>query len=81
MLKIKDKIDLRELENYGFEYIENRINNYKAYQKGRLFDQFMCVEPKDRILLIYTSDDRGVDEDTIYDLIKADLIEKVGDEK
>lgn len=78
MLKIKDNVDLKELEKFGFEYFEN--GNYKAYQKGELFRQFMCVELDRRKLDIYTADDMGIDEDTLYDLIKAGLVEKVSDE-
>jgi hypothetical protein len=77
MLKIKDNVDLKELEKFGFGYYEN--GNYKAYEKGELFRQFMCVEFDKRTLDIYTADDMGIDEDTLYDLIKADLIEKVSD--
>jgi hypothetical protein len=75
MLKIRDEINLKELEKFGFEYFEN--GNYKAYQKGELFRQFMCVELDRRKLYIYTADDMGIDENTLYDLIKADLVEKV----
>ena len=77
MLKIKDNVDLKELEKFGFTYYEN--GNYKIYQKGRLFNQYMSVELKNRILEICTTDDRGIDENTLYDLIKADLVEKVED--
>lgn len=79
MLKIKDNVDLKELEKFGFKYTQNNFNNYVAYQKDELVDQFMCVEPKDRLLHIFTTDDGGIDEDTLYDLIKADIIEKVSD--
>ena len=77
MLRIKKEVDLKELEKFGFKYVYNDFNDYVAYQKGELFDQFMCVEPKDRILKIYTSDDCGIDENVLFDLIKADLVEKV----
>lgn len=79
MLKIKDNVDLKELEKFGFVYVKNDFNGYKAYQLGELFDQFMCVKPNERILEIYTSDDCGVNENVLYDLIKADLVEKVSD--
>lgn len=50
MLKIRDDVDLKELEKFGFNYIENK--DYKSYEKGRLFDQFMCVDVDERILKI-----------------------------
>lgn len=73
MLKIKDNIDLKELEKFGFR---EKTNN--KYEKGRLFDQYMEIQ-EDRIIAIYTSDDKGIDEDTLYDLIQAGLVEKVSD--
>lgn len=79
MLKIKDSVDLKELEKYGFynqkpclEYYfkEIRIDTYDLIQ--------YTIATKNRIIQINTYD--GYDEpldNTIYDLIKADLVEKV----
>ena len=61
MLKIKDNVDLRILKKYDFEL------NY--------IDIF-----SDRTLYFELKDDRYIREqqyDTLYDLIKADLVEKV----
>lgn len=75
MLKIKNDIDLKRLEDYGFTYYENK--NYKVYQKGELFDQYMTIPIKTREIEIFTSDDRGIDDDTLYDLIIDGLVEKI----
>lgn len=72
MLKIKDDVPLEKLKEYGFT--ANPID--RTYGKGRLFDQYIEIQ-EDRIIAIYTADDRGIDEDTVYDLIQAGLVEKV----
>lgn len=81
MLKIKDNVDLKELES--FEFIEKR----KYIRKENI-----AVEKDTRRLLIqainldHYGGFRTIDgknssminiNDTIYDLIKADLVEKV----
>lgn len=85
MLKIKDNVDLKELEKFGF-----KLNQYNEYSKeicgGR---RGQCFE-----LIVFNGDNRtlygfayGADgdgeedfiDDTLYDLIKADLVEKVGE--
>lgn len=73
MLKIKDDVPLEKLKEFGFK---EKPNN--KYEKGRLFDQYMEIQ-EDRIIAIYTADDKGIDEDTLYDLIQAGLVEKVSD--
>lgn len=97
MLKIKDNVDLKELEKFGFIYREH----YKNYSKGHFdkdyedyVDNYIQVG-NDKILSPYTRILNGHDTeycdknqtniknqflDTLYDLIKADLVEKVDDE-
>ena len=80
MLKIKDNVDLKELEKYGFK--KDEMNGYvlKRYtgldscifldvtdDKYRYFS--ICMKEEDTI-----PDDI---QDLIYDLIKDSLIEKV----
>lgn len=81
MLKIKDNVDLKELEKFGFKtnfygvYIYNRlINDVLAWRcfitknhhniQIEVFEH--CVMAKELQCLL-------------YDLIKADLVEKVGE--
>ena len=82
MLKIKEGIDLKELEKYGFKEIDDLgVINY-CYSKG------------DSELVINSSRNIYIDIDcecwlnfdlpneilnVVYDLIKADLVEKVNE--
>ena len=87
MLKIKDNVDLKELEKFGFEY---RVNNYKEqwvitrpakvkpysswHKDCRLNLSIISVYKIDRLLT--HSSHKDVDS-ILFDLIKADLVEKV----
>ena len=82
MLKIKDNVDLKELEKFGFKL--NGRNMYEKYlyddEMGGYIPYRLCVAGLLKSLFYeddaYNSND---DLDTIYDLIKADLVEKVDD--
>ena len=75
MLKIKNEVDLRELEKYGFLYKEPVDDLWYSY----------CFTPDDSLVINYS--DREIDFnkeeisyetfDYLYDLIKDDLVEKV----
>lgn len=82
MLKIKDSVDLKELEKYGFKYCD--VSKYDDF----LDEKFMSYIYKNK--QIYIDEDRSFahcewpesmnlseKEDMLYDLIKADLVEKV----
>ena len=82
MLKIKDNVDLKELEKFGFEYLK------KVDHPQKKCCYFISANVCQNGIMIY--DDRivrnvGADSvlretnDTLYDLIKADLVEKVSD--
>lgn len=74
MLKIRDEIDLKELEKFGFIFRANLF--YKPSKKDRdLVDVLIHQESK----IIDCSGILGHNEklDIIYDLIKADMVEKV----
>lgn len=78
MLKVKDDVDLKELEKYGFE------ENSFYYSKILDFEYYKVIinVEKDRKYLIiqtnyYDSNYACYIPSLIYDLIKADLIEKV----
>ncbi len=73
MLKIRDGVDLKELEKFGFKY--QQVGMDYAYAKYMLKGQHReCV-------IVWLDREIQVDAieilDTLYDLIKADLVEKV----
>jgi hypothetical protein len=80
MLKIKDDVDLQELEKFGFKehFWENTKTETEIYInskneisvcKEKIFDELdICGNT------ILTEIN---DLDTLYDLIKADLVEKI----
>ena len=82
MLKIKDNVDLKELERLGFKYndvyryyyinidISERLEIDKLSHEIRLFIDYEYCR-------CWTSDNTF---DLLYELIKADLVEKVSDE-
>lgn len=82
MLKIKDDVNLKELEKFGFKKepmiyvktIERKNEGFLTFQK------YIYVDEKTRELAIQEGM-FNVDKEleTIYDLIQADLIERVGD--
>lgn len=75
MLKIKDDVDLKELEKFGFVRVD--------FDDGKFRYQF----PSDDIVMSIESDDRYIDiwseyfglgyEEKLFDLIQAGLVEKV----
>lgn len=74
MLKIKDDIDLRELEKFGF--IKTTDGDYFC---GNYVMQCICVNSSDRIITF--EDEWFADDfellDALFDLIRANLVEKV----
>lgn len=91
MLKIKDNVDLKELEKFGFKpkYDED-TGEIKAYEKIKKKEEYMGVgitrtTIKSKIRFFRRTDiewrvnpyNELFDVDTLYDLIKADLVEKV----
>ena len=79
MWRVKDSVDLKELEKFEFKY-----NDYSEQYK-------ICKRNIDRTTYIYINvwnkkilfrQDKSLDKEclnALYDLIKADLIEKVDD--
>ncbi len=76
MLKIKDNVDLKELEKYG-------LYKTKAYRSYVYTDKNIGVEENRRINTWDYLECTDLDKynDTLYDLIKADLVEKASDEE
>lgn len=77
MLKIKDNVDLKELEKYGFE---KRTWGYYQKFNYEYYNVKIDIE-SDRVYIIihndYNDDYSCYIPDVIYDLIKDGLIEKV----
>lgn len=77
MLKIKDNVDLKELEKYGFKKNSNFPDGWamvKTYKKGNYYQEDIYVW-NDKIIQVNAI---GI-LDTLYDLIKDGLVEKVDD--
>lgn len=72
MLKIKDDVDLKELEKFGFVFVDNEYLFYNDYGIAVIE---IDIETRE---LIGLGDKKG--NIVLYDLIKADLVEKVGGE-
>ena len=77
MLKIKDDVDLKELEKFGFTYFNDKINCRSGCLD--LQKNWLEIFINNARVITMTSDKSILDLDVIYDLIKADLVEKVGD--
>ena len=74
MLKIKDNVDLKELEKYGFSYNKN----LKNYGIGFLFHGYILVAEKDRLIQPLYDENMWIEmEDIFFDLIQDGLVEKV----
>lgn len=84
MLKIKDNVDLKELEKFGFELIENCYDYdgtksiakdcyIKSNQRGNFNCRCMSIE----IGFIKEIKEPIYDLNTLFDLIQAGLVEKI----
>ena len=82
MLKIKDEVDLKELERFGFKYTEDKklpLNstfnwNDMLEVKGNKEQIYIRAFNKREITVYSTC---GIVLDKLYDLIQAGLVEKV----
>ena len=74
MLKIRDGVDLKELEKYGFdlEQTKDEFDQIYGFDKGLLFY-------KDSKIIILPWNNQNTALDKLYDLIKDGLVEKVDD--
>ena len=85
MLKIKDDVDLKELEKYGFDYGEDDYvgeGKWHYYKKNGFYITLLEEDfpQNERIISTEVSKWDGFDDDdidTLYNLIKADLVEKI----
>ena len=81
MLKIKDNVDLKELEKYGFKqisYYPSEVEYFKKVYLENDDDDRVCyhIYEKTRFIKITRLDGEEFDG-TLYDLIKDGLVEKV----
>ena len=82
MLKIKDNVDLKELEKFGFKQMKimQGAGNLETFYKYETdYDNYFIAECKNRIIIYNQFTVKNELDDKIYDLIKADLVEKVED--
>ena len=92
MLKIKNNVDLKELEKFGFRntkedtYCKKIPNDdYKNFTTNIVVNPVGSYFQNEIIVEIYDNDnskdisniDIGIEIDTLYDLIQAGLVEKV----
>ena len=82
MLKIKDNVDLKELEKFGFDY-DNKLGVYYYTYRGEYFTWgFRVYEDREIESIIYAHSPNNLVDDIIklasfvFDLIQAGLIEK-----
>lgn len=82
MLRIKQEVNLQELEKFGFV----RVKMHKGYKNNRYYtgqeQDYIIVDDEGKdtefYKLLHSADwDKNNNLDTLYDLIKADLVEKV----
>lgn len=69
MLKIKDNVNLKKLEKFGFKYKKNEYG-HKIYKWTNKFDSTIVYAWEREIFSTGAVD-------VLYDLIKADIVEKV----
>ena len=84
MLKIKNEVDLKELEKFGFKYIYNKRLSYNSIYN---WNDMIEIQGKGDQIYIRAFDRReinihsscGIAIEKLYDLIQAGLVEKVSD--
>ena len=81
MLKIRDDLDLKELEKFGFEYEEEDGEKYWCkYLPDNQHKLFIYEDDREikqgRFTLIFGYDEVELEEKWIQDLIKANLVEE-----
>ena len=81
-LRIKDNVDLKELEKFGLEFKPNiykEKESYVIYKQDRFGQYYVKLSINIHTKLIRVSPSTEV-IDILFDLIHAGLVEKVGDE-
>ena len=81
MLKIKDNVDLKELEKFGLEFRPNFYKEkecYVIYKQDRYGQYYVKLSINVHTRLIRVSVSTKI-INVLFDLIQAGLVEKVGD--
>lgn len=81
MLKIRDDVDLKELENFGFEYEEEDEEKYWCkYLPDNQHKLFIYEDEREirqgKFTLLFGYDEVEVEDKWIQDLIQANLVVK-----
>ena len=81
MLKIKDNIDLKKLEKFGFKYKSKQDNTREHYSLTKVVSRittylYVWVDCEDRTIHKGTWTDDSIYADVLFDLIQAGLVEK-----
>lgn len=82
MLKIKDNVDLKILEKYGFVKVKKGMTEFVdnvKYWYTLNYSEYDCITVFGNREIYFGPDCYGDTHDIIYDLIKADLVENVDD--
>ena len=81
MLKNRDDVDLKELEKFGFEHYPliyiKELRRYDDYMDMNTAKKVYVDEKTREISLGTNLFNTDIELDTLYDLIKADMVEKV----
>ena len=83
MLKIKDNVNLKELENYGFKqlfYASVGTVYKKEITRGVVINNYV-IDSKNKIIHYNQMAVHNELDNTLYDLIKDGLVEKVENSK
>jgi len=75
MLKIKDNVDLKELEQFGFVCFNQEQQNYEKKLNKKYDNEEINIYGGE--INISLDGWETMDLDILYDLIQADLVEKV----
>ena len=77
MLKVKDKVDLRELEEFEIRYNDDKESSYYGCCEYYSDDISLFINNA-RVISVNPQTAKTIfDIDILYDLIRADLIEKI----
>ena len=87
MLKIKDNVDLKELEKFGFYksggvwQLDLKVDWEIQKPLGIILSSIYLQEENRIIRIVYDESNVEITKiDVLFDLIEAGLVEKVGDE-